>query len=87
MCYLEILQLAADEGLGAVENVVEQLLMAPKPVVNAAEVAALPASSRAASLETPSGRLRLSPGFPTRKPATPPPGNGRSLAIVAGGQY
>ena len=41
MCYLEILQLAADEGLGAVENIVEQLLLAPKPAVNAAEVTAL----------------------------------------------
>lgn len=41
VCYLEILQLAADEGLGAVENIVEQLLLAPKPVVNAAEVTAL----------------------------------------------
>ena len=39
--YLEILQLAAVEGLGAVENVVEQLLLAPKPVVNAREVIAL----------------------------------------------
>lgn len=41
VCYLEILQLAADEGLGAVENIVEQLLLAPKPVVNAAEVTSL----------------------------------------------
>lgn len=41
VCYLEILQLAADEGLGAVENIVEQLLLAPKPAVNAAEVTAL----------------------------------------------
>lgn len=41
VCYLEILQLAAGEGLGAVENIVEQLLLAPKPVVNAAEVSAL----------------------------------------------
>jgi transposase len=39
--YLEILQLAADKGLGTVENLVEALLLAPKPVVNAAEVAAL----------------------------------------------
>ena len=39
--YLEILQLAADEGLGTVENIVEQLLLAPKPVVSAAEVSAL----------------------------------------------
>ena len=41
VCYLEILQLAAGEGLGAVENIVEQLLLAPKPVVNAAKVTAL----------------------------------------------
>ena len=41
VCYLEILQLAANEGLGTVENLVEQLLLAPKPVVNAAEVTAL----------------------------------------------
>ena len=41
VCYLEILQLAADEGLGAVENIVEQLLLAPKPAVNAAEVTSL----------------------------------------------
>lgn len=41
VCYLEILQLAAEEGLGAVENIVEQLLLAPKPVVSAEEVTAL----------------------------------------------
>ena len=41
VCYLEILQLAADEGLSTVENIVEQLLLAPRPVVNAAEVLAL----------------------------------------------
>ena len=38
---MEILQLAADEGLSTVENIVEQLLLAPRPVVNAAEVLAL----------------------------------------------
>lgn len=38
VCYLELLQLAAKEGLGTVENLVEQLLLAPKPVVNATEV-------------------------------------------------
>ncbi|MFZ4777415.1 MAG: Mu transposase domain-containing protein, partial [Terrimicrobiaceae bacterium] len=41
VCYLEILELAAGKGLGAVENIVEQLLLAPKPVVNAVEVTAL----------------------------------------------
>lgn len=41
VCYLQILELAAGQGLGAVENMVEQLLLAPKPVVNAAEVTAL----------------------------------------------
>ena len=41
VCYLEILQLAADTGLGAVENVVEQLLLAPKAVVNKQEIIAL----------------------------------------------
>lgn len=39
--YLEILELAAEEGLAMVENLVEQLLQAPKAVVNAAEVIAL----------------------------------------------
>lgn len=39
--YLEILQPAATKGLSTVENVVEQLLSAPKPVVNAREVTAL----------------------------------------------
>ena len=41
VCYLEILQLAADTGLGAVENAVEQLLLAPKAVVNKQEIIAL----------------------------------------------
>ena len=41
VCYLEILQLAADTGLGTVENVVEQLLLAPKAVVNKQEIIAL----------------------------------------------
>lgn len=41
VCYLEILQMAAEEGLSTVENLVEQLLLAPKPAVNAAEVTAL----------------------------------------------
>jgi len=41
VCYLEILQLAATEGLSTVENMVEQLLLAPKAEVNAAEVIAL----------------------------------------------
>lgn len=39
--YLEILQLAADEGISAVENTVEELLSAPKAVVNASEVSNL----------------------------------------------
>jgi hypothetical protein len=39
--YLEILELAANEGLSAVENMVEELLSAPKGVVSAAEVVAL----------------------------------------------
>jgi hypothetical protein len=39
--YLEILQLAAEEGLSAVENTVEELLSAPKAVVSAAEVVTL----------------------------------------------
>jgi hypothetical protein len=30
VCYVEILQLAATEGLGMVENMVEQLLLAPQ---------------------------------------------------------
>ena len=38
VCYLEILQLAAQKGLSTVENIVEQLLAAPRPVVNAQEV-------------------------------------------------
>jgi hypothetical protein len=38
VCYLEILQLAAQKGLGTIENIVEQLLAAPRPVVNAQEV-------------------------------------------------
>jgi hypothetical protein len=41
VCYLEILQLASEEGLGTVENMVEQLLLAPKAVVSAEEVIAL----------------------------------------------
>ena len=40
VCYLEILQLAATKGLSTVENIVEQLLLTPKPVVNAQEVTA-----------------------------------------------
>jgi len=36
--YLEILQLAAQKGLNAVENIVEELLAAPRSVVNAQEV-------------------------------------------------
>lgn len=39
--YLEILKLAADEGQTPVENALEQLLGAPSPVVNAAEVRAM----------------------------------------------
>lgn len=39
--YLEILELAANEGIATVENLVEQLLQAPKAEVNAAEVIAL----------------------------------------------
>lgn len=41
VCYLDLLELAASEGLGAVENVVEELLSAPKAAVNAQEVMAL----------------------------------------------
>lgn len=41
VCYLEILQMAAEKGLSTVENIVEQLLLSPKPAVNAAEVTAL----------------------------------------------
>ena len=36
--YLEVLKLAADEGLTAVENALEQLLGAPRPVISATEV-------------------------------------------------
>lgn len=39
--YLEILKLAADEGQTAVENALEQLFGAPRPVINAAEVRAM----------------------------------------------
>lgn len=39
--YLEILELAANEGLSAVENTVEELLLAPKGGVSAAEVVTL----------------------------------------------
>ena len=39
--YLEILKVAADEGQGAVENALEQLLGALAPVVSAAEVRSL----------------------------------------------
>jgi hypothetical protein len=36
--YLEVLKLAADEGQTAVENALEQLLLAPRPVISAKEV-------------------------------------------------
>ena len=36
--YLEVLKVAADEGLTAVENAIEELLAAPRAVVTAAEV-------------------------------------------------
>ncbi len=36
--YLEILKVAADEGQTVVENALEQLLVAPKPVISAKEV-------------------------------------------------
>lgn len=39
--YLEVLQAAADEGQGAVENALEQLLAARHPVITAAEVRAM----------------------------------------------
>ncbi len=39
--YLEILKVAADEGLTAVENALEALLSGPRPVVSAAEVRAM----------------------------------------------
>lgn len=39
--YLEVLKVAADEGLTAVENALEQLLGAPRPDVSAAEVRAM----------------------------------------------
>jgi transposase len=39
--YLEVLQVAADEGQGAVENALEQLLGAPRPHITAAEVRAM----------------------------------------------
>ena len=41
VCYLDLLQLAANEGVAAVENVVEELLSAPKAVVSAQEVKAV----------------------------------------------
>ena len=39
--YLEILKVAADEGQTVVENALEQLLGAPRPVITAAEVRAM----------------------------------------------
>lgn len=39
--YLEVLKVAADEGQTAVENALEQLLGAPRPVISAAEVRAM----------------------------------------------
>jgi transposase len=36
--YLEVLKLAADEGQTVVENALEQLLLAPRPVISAKEV-------------------------------------------------
>jgi len=36
--YLEVLKLAADEGLTVVENALEQLLLAPRPVISVKEV-------------------------------------------------
>ena len=44
--YLEVLKVAADEGLTSVENALEQLLAAPHPVVSAEEVRALLATWR-----------------------------------------
>lgn len=41
VCYLEILQLAVKTGVNTVENIIEELLSAPKPLVNAKEVLAL----------------------------------------------
>jgi len=51
VCYLDLLQLASNEGLGAVENVVEELLSAPKGVVNGQEVKALLEAYRLESME------------------------------------
>lgn len=39
--YLEVLKVAADQGLVAVENALEQLLAAPRPAITAAEVRAM----------------------------------------------
>jgi hypothetical protein len=36
--YLEILKVTADEGLTVVENALEHLLAAPRPVISATEV-------------------------------------------------
>jgi hypothetical protein len=44
--YLEVLKVAADEGQTAVENALEQLLGAPRPVITAAEVRAMLATWR-----------------------------------------
>jgi hypothetical protein len=44
VCYLELLELATKEGLNVVENVVEELLCAPKGQVDADEVKAVLAS-------------------------------------------
>lgn len=37
-CYLELLKLAADEGQTPVENALEQLMLAPRPVITVKEV-------------------------------------------------
>jgi hypothetical protein len=39
--YLEVLKVAADEGLTTVENALEQLLAAPRPLITAEEVRAM----------------------------------------------
>ena len=39
--YLELLKLAADEGLSTVENALDQLLLAPRPVISVREVKSL----------------------------------------------
>jgi hypothetical protein len=49
--YLEVLKVAADEGQTAVENALEQLLGAPRPVITAAEVRAMLATWRELELE------------------------------------